>query len=45
MATAAVRSMGGGSVVVNSLFVVASIVWQLVFYLSFVVWLYYAMFV
>ena len=30
-----------GSVVVNSLVVAASIVWQLVFYLIFVIWLYY----
>ena len=37
MATAAVRSL-----FVNSLFVAASIMWQLVFYLSSVVWLHYA---
>ena len=35
---------GGDSVVVNSLFVAASIVWQLVLHLSFDMWLYYVIF-
>ena len=35
---------GGDYVVVNSLFVAASIVWQLVLHLSFDMWLYYVIF-
>ena len=36
--------LGGGYVVVNLLFVAASIVWQLILYLSYAAWLYYAVY-